>query len=90
MIRCGFCSLMRAQKTYVCELESFSPIYGLKQFDYYLKGMCHFKGVVDHNPIKGIFARDMRDVYTIRLFNIQIEFANYKFTGDDDDEARQR
>ena len=67
LVQCGSNSLTKAQKRYaVIELEALAIVLGVKKFSYYLKG-AKFEVMTDHQPLVGLFSKDITEIDNVRL-----------------------
>ena len=62
LIRAGSCALKKAQKNYPpIQLELLGLTWALQACNYYLRAHPGFKVKTDHNPLVGLFKKDIRD-----------------------------
>ena len=81
LVQCGSCALRPAQVLWaICELECFSILFGVRQCEYFLKGLKHFTVLTDHQPLLGCFKKPLRDCDNARIFDMRTKLMNYNFT----------
>ena len=80
LIQCGSRSLNSAEKNYATiELEALAIQFGIQKCRHYLLGLQKFKVVTDHNPLVGIFKKDIDGMENKRLQRIRLKLMDYCF-----------
>merc|ERR1712020_310447 len=80
LIQCGSRSLTSAEKNYaVIELEALAIQWAIQKSRHYLLGLQKFKVVTDHNPLVGIFKKDLDGMENKRLQRIRLKLMDYCF-----------
>ena len=72
LVSCGSKSLTPAQRRYsTVELECLAVHFGITKYSFYLKGSSSFTVATDHNPLLGVFKKDIFEVSNPRLQRIR-------------------
>ena len=80
LVRCGSRSLLPAETRYATiELELLAIVYAVQQCGFYLIG-AQFKIFTDHNPLVGIFRKELRDISNVRLMRFREKLLHYNFS----------
>ena len=80
LIQCGSRSLTSAERNYArIELEALAIQWAIQKSRHYLLGLQKFKVVTDHNPLLGIFKKDLDGMENKRLQRIRLKLMDYCF-----------
>ena len=78
LIQCGSASLTPTQTRYATiELESMAIQWAIQKCSYYLRGLPTFEVWTDHNPLVGIFAKNICDLENPRLMRMREKIMEY-------------
>ena len=81
LIQCGSRSLTDAEKRYApVELECLGIAWATEKCRHYLLGHPHYTVVTDHNPLLGIFKKDLPAIDNRRLQRFRERLVPYNFT----------
>ena len=81
VVACGSKSLTPTQQRYATiELECLGVHFAFDKCSFYLKGAPSFTMVTDHNPLEGIFKKDLFDIGNPRLQRIREKLLEYNFS----------
>ena len=80
LIQCGSRSLSGAESRYApVELEALGITWAINKCRHYLLGCPRFTVVTDHNPLLGIFRKDISDIDNRRLQRFRENLQPYSF-----------
>ena len=80
LIQCGSRSLADAETRYApCELECLAISWAVTKCDHFLRGNPDFTVVTDHEPLKGVFAKDLGEIPNPRLQRFRERLLPYTF-----------
>ena len=81
LIQCGSRSLTDAESRYApVELECLGILWATEKCRHYLLGNPHYTVITDHNPLLGVFKRDIPNVDNKRLQRFRERLQPYNFT----------
>jgi len=81
LIQCGSRSLTDTEKRYApVELEGLGINWAIDKCRHYLLGLSSFNVITDHNPLVGIFKKDIGDIDNRRLQRYRENLQQYSFT----------
>ena len=80
LIQAGSRSLIPAEERYApIEQECLGAVWAMEKCRYYLLGCPSFKLVTDHQPLKGIFAKELGEISNRRLQRFRERVVDYSF-----------
>ena len=80
LIQCGSRSLNSAEKNYATiELECLAIQWAIEKSRHYLIGLPNFTVITDHNPLVGIFKKELDAMLNKRLQRIRLKLMDYCF-----------
>ena len=81
LVQAGSRSLAPAEKNYApIEAECLAAVWGITKCRYFLYGCQNFNLVTDHQPLIGIFRKDISEVENRRLQRFREKIVDYSFT----------
>ena len=81
LIQAGLRSLCPAESNYApIETECLAATWAMKKCRFYLYGCPEFKLVTDHQPLVGIFRKDLNEVQNRRLQRFRESVIDFSFT----------
>ena len=81
LIKCGSCALTPTQSRYATiELEALAIVWAIRKCTFYLYGIQHFTVVTDHNPLVGIFKKDVACIDNPRLQRFRLDLMGHTFS----------
>ena len=81
LIQAGSRSLAPAERNYApIEQECLGAVWAIDKCSHFLKGCPEFKLVTDHQPLLGIFKKDLGDIQNRRLQRFRERVLDYSFT----------
>ena len=81
LIQAGSRSLAPAEKNYApIESECLAAVWAMSKCKYFLYGCQEFKLITDHQPLIGIFRKDLSEVENRRLQRFREKVADYSFS----------
>ena len=80
LIQCGSCSLSETQQRYATvEFECLAIKWAVNKCNFYLRGLPAFIVLTDHQPLVGIFPKQLHELGNARLMRMREKLTNFSF-----------